>query len=140
MVFSSRSQNKMKMFLSGLRIASFFVIASVSVCNLSAETNKVADNKISTFVSTNANMLVKGKVSKTIVHLDRVDEYTFTALLDGRGKYSMQLFQNETNILEAYSDTKDSFFFNPQGSARFQDGKGGIPMYLGSNVPNSISI
>lgn len=119
----------MKMFLSGLRIASFFVIASVSICNLSAETNKVADNKISTSVSTNANMLVKGKVSKTIVHLDRVDEYTFTALLDGQGKYSMQLFQNETNILEAYSDTKDSFCFNPNGVGSVADDKDGIPMY-----------
>ncbi len=84
---------------------------------------------MSTSVSTNANMLVKGKISETVVRFDNFNEYTFTALLDGRGKYSMQLFQNETNILEAYSDTKDSFFFNPQGSARFQDGKGGIPMY-----------
>ena len=129
MMFPSQSQNKMKKFLSGLRIASFIVIAFASICNLSAETNKVADNRMSTSVSTNANMLVKGKISETVVRFDNFNEYTFTALLDGRGKYSMQLFQNETNILEAYSDTKDSFFFNPQGSARFQDGKGGIPMY-----------
>lgn len=135
MMFPSQSQNKMKKFLSGLRIASFIVIAFASICNLSAETNKVADNKISTSVSTNANILVKGKISKTIVHLDRVDEYTFTALLDGQGKYSMQLFQNETNILEAYSDTKDSFCFNPNGVGSVADDKGGIPMYCVQMYP-----
>ncbi len=131
MVFSSRSQDKMKTLLSSLRKVSFFVIASVSVCNLSAETNKVADNKISTSVSTNANMLVKGKVSLTVkIPFDNFNEYTFTALLDGQGKYSMQLFQNETNILEAYSDTKDSFFFNPNGDGSMVDGKGNIPVYF----------
>jgi hypothetical protein len=99
MMFPSQSQNKMKKFLSGLRIASFIVIAFASICNLSAETNKVADNKISTSVSTNANILVKGKISKTIkIPFDRIDEYTFTALLDGQGKYSMQLFQNGASI------------------------------------------
>lgn len=140
MMFPSQSQNKMKKFLSGLRIASFIVIAFASICNLSAETNKVADNKISTSVSTNANILVKGKISKTIkIPFDRIDEYTFTALLDGQGKYSMQLFQNGASIAEAYSDTKDSFFFPSNPVSYLLDGKGtdgkGTPRYLITMYP-----
>ncbi len=76
-------------------------------------------------------MLVKGKVSQTVkIPFDNFNEYTFTALLDGRGKYSMQLFQNGTNVTEAYSDTKDSFFFNPNGDGSMVDGKGNIPVYF----------
>lgn len=130
----------MKTFLSGLRIASFFVIASVSVCNLFAEANKVTDNRMSTSVSTNANILVKGKISETIkIPFDRIDEYTFTALLDGQGKYSMQLFQNGASIAEAYSDTKDSFFFPSNPVSYLLDGKGtdgkGTPRYLITMYP-----
>ena len=95
---------------------------------------------MSTSVSTNENILVKGKISETIkIPFDRIDEYTFTALLDGQGKYSMQLFQNGASIAEAYSDTKDSFFFPSNPVSYLLDGKGtdgkGTPRYLITMYP-----